>query len=314
MSDRILVTPRSLTDQRPEAFALLAPLREHGYNVVFGPSGRLPEESELCELVDGCVGYLAGIESISAAVLERAGALRVIARNGTGVDNVDLVAAAQRGIAIERAPGANAQGVAELALALMFSGLRHLTASHEALREGRWVRFLGREAAGRTLGLVGFGEVGRRLARIASGIGMRVLYNDLTPVADGSGQVSAIFVPLVYLLGESDVVSLHLPALPGGRVLLGSGELELLRPGAVVVNTSRASLVDEAAMVGSLEDGTVSAYCTDVFSEEPPRAGPLRDHPRSVLSAHLGGFTQESVARASQLAVEGLLRVLEPEG
>ncbi|HVT68907.1 MAG TPA: NAD(P)-dependent oxidoreductase, partial [Trebonia sp.] len=253
MTGRILVTPRSLTEPGAAAAAVLQPLRDRGFELVFGPPGRVPTEAELAELLPGCEGYLAGVETISADVLRHAGALRVIARNGAGVDNVDLAAARRQNIAVERAPGANAQAVAELALALMLCGLRQIPASHTALREGRWVRVLGREAAGLTLGIVGFGAVGRRLAAATAGLRMRVRYHDVAPVEVAGLSPVPGPADLTALLAGSDVVSLHVPATSDGRPLLGAREIAGLRPGAVVVNTARASLVDEPAMAAALD-------------------------------------------------------------
>ncbi|HLI39850.1 MAG TPA: NAD(P)-dependent oxidoreductase [Streptosporangiaceae bacterium] len=314
MTGRILITPRSLTEPGAAAAAVLQPLLDRGFELVFGPAGRLPTEPELTALLPGCTGYLAGVETISADVLRRAGSLRVIARNGAGVDNVDLATARRQGIAVERAVGANAQGVAELALALMLCGLRQIPASHTALREGRWVRLLGREADGLDLGIVGFGAVGRRLAAVTSGLRMRVRYHDVAAVDVAGISPPPKAASLATLLAESDVVSLHLPATAGGRPLLGPRELAALRPGAVIVNTSRASLVDEAAMVAALDAGHVGAFCTDVFADEPPRPGALLAHPRAVLSAHIGGYTSESSARAAGEAVRSLLAVLGGDG
>lgn len=310
MTGRILITPRSLTEPGAAAASLLQPLRDRGFELVFSPPGRLPTEPELAELLPGCDGYLAGVETISADVLRCAATLRVIARNGAGVDNVDLAAAQRQGIAVERAAGANAQGVAELALALMLCGLRQIPASHMALREGGWVRALGREAAGLSLGIVGFGAIGRRFAAVTTGLRMRIRYYDVASVDVAGISPAPETADLAPLLAQSDVVSLHVPATPEGSPLLGAAQIAALRPGAVVVNTARASLVDEAAMVAALDEGHVSAYCTDVFADEPPRPSALLSHSRAVLSAHIGGYTKESSARAAGEAVERLLSVL----
>jgi phosphoglycerate dehydrogenase-like enzyme len=309
VSGRILITPRSLTEAGGSA-AVLRPLRDAGFELVFSSPGRLPSGTELGELLPGCDGYLAGVETISADVLRHADALKVIARNGAGVDNVDLAVARGLGIAVERAAGANAQGVAELALALMLCGLRQIPASHTALRGGQWARSMGREATGRSLGIVGFGAVGRRFAAVAAGLRMRVRYHDLAP-GDTAGLTPAPeFTDLDTLLAASDVVSLHAPGTPDGGPLLNAARIGALRPGAVIVNTARSSLVDEAAMLNALETGQAGAYCTDVFADEPPRPSALLAHPRAVLSAHIGGYTEESSARAATQAVQRLLAVL----
>ncbi|MFL4910641.1 phosphoglycerate dehydrogenase [Streptomyces sp. MMS24-I2-30] len=309
MNGRILITPRSLTEAGATA-DVLRPLHNAGYDLVFSAPGRLPSGEELARLLPGCDGYLAGVEKISADVLNHADTLKVIARNGAGTDNVDLDAARGRGIAVERAAGANAQGVAELALALMLCGLRQIPASHTALRHGMWARSLGREATGRNLGIVGFGAIGRRLAAASVGLRMTVRYSDLAPVYTTGMDPAPEYTDLDSLVAASDVISLHVPATPDGRPLLDVDRIAALPQGAVVINTARATLVDEAAMLDALENGQVGAYCTDVFADEPPRPSDLLAHPRTVLSAHIGGYTEESSTRAAAEAVHRLLAVL----
>jgi phosphoglycerate dehydrogenase-like enzyme len=300
---RILVTPRSLTGG---GSPVLAPLSDAGHDIVLGPAGRMPTEAELLELVPGCAGWLAGVEPIGAAVLDAASDLRVISRNGVGVDGIDLEAARARGIEVLRAPGANANGVAELALALILGALRSIPAAVAAMRAGRWERELGAEAAGRTLGVVGAGAIGRRVVALAEGIGMQTVATDPFPPTDPPTRM----VELGELLEVADVVTLHAPAQPGERPLLGDDELRRLRRGAVLVNTARAALVDDDAVLAALESGRLRAYATDAFDTEPPPPSPLLRHPRVLATPHVGGYTAESVERAASTAVAHLLDVL----
>ena len=155
---RILITPRSLTETGLDNVPELKPLRVSGYQLVAAPAGRLPTEEELLDLVPGCVGWLAGVEHIGARVLEAAKDLRIISRNGTGTDAIDLKAAERAGVRVERAAGANAEGVAELTLALALSALRHIPRSAAALRSGSWRRWQGRELPDCAVGVVGLGD------------------------------------------------------------------------------------------------------------------------------------------------------------
>ena len=172
---RILVTPRSLTETGLDNVPELKPLRASGYQLIAAPAGRLPTEDELLELVPGCVGWLAGVEHIGARVLEVAGNLRVISRNGAGTDAIDMKAAERAGVRVERAAGANAQGVAELTLALALSALRHIPWSAAALRTGGWRRWQGRELQDCIVGVVGLGAIGRRVAGLFGSLGSRVI-------------------------------------------------------------------------------------------------------------------------------------------
>jgi D-3-phosphoglycerate dehydrogenase / 2-oxoglutarate reductase len=307
---RILVTPRSLTETGLDNVPELELLRASGYQMVAAPTGRLPTEEELLDLVSGCVGWLAGVERISARVLEAAKDLRVISRNGTGTDAIDLEAAERAGIRVERAAGANAQGVAELALALALSALRHVPWSVAALRAGDWRRWQGQELQDCIVGVVGLGAIGRRVAGLFDSLGSRVVAHD--PFAPAEQIERIRLVDLDELLTSSDVVSLHAPPPADGRPLLDAGRMTVIARGAVLVNTARSALVDDDAVLAALEDGTLSAYAVDAFDFEPPELTPLLQHERVLATPHIGGYTTGSVRRATALAVENLLAVLGP--
>jgi D-3-phosphoglycerate dehydrogenase len=307
---RILVTPRSLTEAGLDTVPELKPLRASGYQLVAGPAGRVPTEEELLELVPGCVGWLAGIERIGARVLEAAEDLRVISRNGTGTDAIDLVAAERAGVRVERAAGANAQGVAELALALALSALRHVPWSAAALRTGGWRRWQGQELQDCTVGVVGLGAIGRRVAGLFDSLGSRIVGYD--PFASAEQVAPIRLVDLDELLASSDIVSLHAPPPADGRPLLDAARLDVIARGAVLVNTARSSLVDDDAVLAALEDGTLSAYAVDAFDSEPPEVTALLQHERVLATPHIGGYTTGSVRRATTVAVENLLALLGP--
>ncbi|MEU4569582.1 NAD(P)-dependent oxidoreductase [Micromonospora sp. NPDC023956] len=303
---RILVTPRSMST--PDSPAV-ARLRAAGFTVVTPTPGRQPTGADLAATVPGVVGWVAGVERIGADVLAHADALKVISRNGAGRDAIDATAADAAGVQVLTARGANAQGVAELALALALTGLRGLPEASAALRAGHWRRSTGREAAGRTLGVVGFGAIGRRLAQLAQGLGMLVVAHD--PYVTDGGDVPLL--PLAELLSRSEVVSLHVPPSPDGP-LLGAAELALLRDDVVLLNTARSTLVDEVALLARLESGQIALYSVDAFDREPPEPSALLAHPRVVPTPHLGAATVESVRRASDAAVDNLLATLATLG
>lgn len=307
---RILVTPRSLTEKGLDSVLELKPLRASGYQLVAAPAGRVPTEDELLDLVPGCVGWLAGVEHIGAPVLEAAKDLRVISRNGTGTDAIDLEAAERAGVRVERAAGANAQGVAELTLALALSALRHIPWSSAALRDGNWRRWQGHELQDCTIGVVGLGAIGRRVAGLFDSLGSRVLACD--PFASAEQVAPIRLVDLTELLAASDVVSLHAPPPPDGRPLLDAARVAAIAHGAVLVNTARSALVDDDAVLAALDDGTLSAYAVDAFDSEPPELTALLQHERVLATPHIGGYTTGSVRLATTLAVENLLAVLGP--
>jgi D-3-phosphoglycerate dehydrogenase len=276
--------------------------------------GQIPDEGTLLAALPGCVGWLAGVEPVSEAVIAAADRLRVISRNGTGVDNLPLEALERRQISVFRAEGTNARGVAELALGMTFAGLRHIVRTHEGMRDGRWPRHMGREIAGARVAVIGLGAIGATYAGMCLDLGARVSGHD--PFAPVDRVVHPAFrrVSLDAALAGSEVVSLHAPLPAEGRPLLGAAQIATLSLGATVVNTARAGLVDEAAVLEALDDGRIGTYATDVFDSEPPRPSGLTAHPGVILTSHIGGFTDASVERCTLRAVENLLQALDATG
>ena len=306
---RILVTPRSVTSEGHPALERLA---RAGFEIVMPPAGKMPAASDLKQLLPGCVGWLAGVEPITDDVLSAASDLRVISRNGTGVDAIDLESARRRGIEIRRADGANARGVAELAIGMILALARSLPFSDAAIKAGGWSRRKGFELEGKTLGLVGYGKIGRIVAALARGLGMQVVVHD--PFAEQSDQ--SLDAPLVHLVkldevfALSHVITLHCPPPADGRPLVDARRLGLAKPGVVIVNTARHELVDIPALVAAIERGHVAGAALDVFDAEPPVERSHRASDRILATPHIGGFTDESVDRAVDVAVTNLLDAL----
>jgi D-3-phosphoglycerate dehydrogenase / 2-oxoglutarate reductase len=309
MSKRILITPRSLTEHHSPD---LQALENAGYELVYARPGKTPTEEELLELVPDCVGWLAGVEPISERVLRAASNLKVISRNGTGVDNIPVNLAQELGIKILRAEAANARGVAELAICLVLAALRHLPTLHWALKEGQWKLVRGSEICGRLFGLVGCGAIGKTVARLALGLDARVAAFDLYPDHSFKPGEDFRWMPLEEVLANADILSLHCPPLPAGRPLIDRKAIGRLKDGCCLVNTARGTLIDESAVLEALDSGKLSAYATDVFQSEPPdpASGLLRHH-RVIVSPHIGAYTEESSRRATRKAVENLLSAFD---
>jgi len=301
---RVLITPRSLTKSGHPA---LARLEEAGCELVFSTPGVQPDEDELLRLAPGCVGYLAGVEKISARVIDAATDLKVIARNGVGVDNIDLEAARRAGVEIVRAAGANARGVAELTIALMLALARDVAFSDAHLKRADWQRRRGIELCGRTLGLVGCGQIGQQVAALALALGMKVIAYDPSPQESFRPRGEFRYACLEEVFSASHVVSFHCPPPPDGKPLVTRESLATMRRGVYLINTARAGLLDEEVLLEGLNDGHVTGLALDVFAAEPPGENPLVQHDRVVATPHLGGYTDESIARAVEVAVQGIL-------
>lgn len=304
MGARVLVTPRSLTATGLERRTELQPLTRAGYELVPGPRGRVPSIDDLVRLPRDVVGWLAGVERIGAAELDLFPGLRVISRNGVGTDAIDLEETARRGIEVHVARGTNSRGVAELALALILAGLRGIVPSHEALRGGEWRRGAGRELPDTTVGVVGYGAIGRLLAELLLALGARVLVHDPW-VRDIDERVEVL--ELDALIERADAITLHAPADPADPPLIDRDRFGRMRAGTVLVNTARWSLVDPDAALHALDAGVLRAYAVDAFAEEPPRFHPILAHPGTILTPHLGAYTEASIRRAVDSAVTALV-------
>ena len=276
-------------------------LRASGLPVRFAEADRPLDEEELVELVRGCWGLIVGVDPVTAAVLD-AGPLRVVVRFGSGTDNVDLEAAGRRGVRVAATPGANARSVAELTIGLLLALARHLVVHDREIRSGSWSRHTGIELAGRRLGVVGYGAVGRQVAGIAGALGMEVVATD-PAVRDAE-------VPLVDLetmLASSDAVTLHVPLADDTRAMIGATQLDGMRPQALLVNTSRGGLVDEQALAQALAAGRLGGAAFDTFEREPPEASPLLALDNFIASPHAGAATMEAARRTGVAAVRELL-------
>lgn len=305
---KVLVTPRSVTSGGHPS---LETLRVAGCEVVFCTPGKQPDEDELGALLPGCIGYLAGVEPVTARVLEAAPELRIISRNGTGVDNIDLDAAKVRGVIVLRAEGANARGVAELAIGQLFALARSICASDDALKRGAWARETqGVELEGRTLGLVGCGRVGKLVAQMALALGMHVVARDPHLDEDLSRAPRFRYAPLKDVFLSADFLSLHCPPSADGHPWIDAAALAQLKHGVFLINTARYDVFDAELVLQALESGQIAGLALDVFDAEPPTDERLMRHPRVIATPHIGGFTRESIDRAMSVAVENLIGAL----
>jgi len=256
------------------------------------------------------------VAELDCDVIERAENLNVIAKHGSGLDNVDIEVASDHGIAVCNTPGVNSRSVAEHAIALQFGVQRNLAAADRHVRDGGWDRsaYTGHELLGDTLGLVGFGAIAQETATIAQGIGQDVVVYDPYVSADdvpaGIDQVD----DLTELFARSDTVSIHVPLVDGTRHAVSTPQFEALGDGGVLINTSRGGIVDEAALFEALDSDLIAAAGLDNFEQEPPEADdPLLDRDDVLLTPHVGGVTYNALARMSRAAAANIRTVYEGE-
>ncbi|NLK87640.1 MAG: phosphoglycerate dehydrogenase [Clostridiaceae bacterium] len=311
MKMKILITPKSFRNYKHKAYPLL---EEKGYEIIENDFGRTMTENEIVRLAgEGVEGIIIGVDPLPANVLEQLRDLRAISKYGVGMDNIDLSRAAELGIKVKNAVGTNSVSVAELAVALMFTMSRKIPVHSAAVKAGGWDRSIGFELTGKKLGLVGGGQIGREVAKRARGLGMDVTIYD--PYFSEEDFLVRYQVgktdKLEELLSQSDIISLHLPATSETRQMINSATLDLMKPNAVLINTSRGELVDEEALYEALSSGRIAGAAQDVFSSEPPaKDEKLLQLDNFILTPHLGAFTGEAVEKMALVSTNNLLEML----
>jgi glyoxylate reductase len=281
---------------------------------------RPPERGELLEAVRGANGILStATEKVDGEVMDAAGDdLRVVANMAVGYDNIDVGAAKERGVVVTNTPGVLDETTADVAFMLMLAAARRLGEGERLLRSGKWEwwgpkQLRGLDVWGKKLGIVGLGRIGRAVARRAKGFGMEILYHNRSRKEDAEKDLGARYLELQELLGESDFVSIHTPLTDETRHLIGAKELERMKPGAVLVNTSRGPVVDEGALADALENGGIFAAGLDVYEEEPKVHPKLLELENVVLAPHIGSASIETRDKMATLAAENLAAVLSGE-
>ena len=279
-------------------------LRASGFAFEVNQSGkRLSQEQVIAALHDSD-GVVAGLEPYDAHVLQALPRLKCISRCGVGVDNVDLKQAKERGISVLNTPQVVVQPVAELTLALIFDVLRRVTAHTELMRRGSWERLSGFQLAGKTVGVIGLGRIGRRVAELLTRLEARVIGYDIAPDQAWAKTVGVKLEALDEVLSHSDIVTLHVAG--SSEVLLDRRAISTMKQGAFVINTARGPLVDEAALVEALQQGRLAGAGLDVYAQEPYH-GPLCGLPNVVLTPHCATLTAESRLAMEVEAVSNII-------
>ena len=304
MAHRILICD-------PLAEAGLQILRDAGVELRELQADERPRLAELLGDFDAIV-VRSGTQ-VTAELLAAGEKLRVVARAGIGVDNVDVAAATERGVLVVNAPTANLISATEHTLGLMLALARNIPAATASVRAGEWdrKRFQGHELQGKTLGVVGLGRIGQAVAARARAFDMKVLAHDPYLDAAVGRRLDIEMLPLEELLSRADVVTLHLPLSDGTRNLIDADRLARMKPGALLVNCARGGVVDDAALLEALEEGRLAGAALDVFAQEPPADLALAAHPRVVATPHIGAQTREAQERVATQTAHMLLAALD---
>ena len=304
---KVLTTPRSYGKTDPELFAML---ERAGLEVVRNETGGILDREAMKRMLADCDGVIVGVDPLDAEVIAAAPKLKAIAKYGVGVDNIDLAAARARGIRVSRTVGANSDAVADYAMALMLAVARRTVPIDTRCRQGDWKKLATRDVSGATLGLLGLGAIGKKVARRARGFDMKVLAQD--PFWDGAyaAEHHITAATVREICARADFISLHLPLTPETRNCIGAAELALMKPDAVLINTARGGLVDEAALLDVLEAGRIWGAGIDAFAQEPPTDPRWFKLENVVLGSHCAASTTGAARNMGRMATENLIRDL----
>jgi D-3-phosphoglycerate dehydrogenase len=279
---------------------------------VFNDSGAILKGQALIDFVAPHEAAIVGLETIDDALMAALPKLRILSKYGVGLDNIDLEAAARRGLKVASQPGVNRRSVAELAISYMICGLRGVMVSFDEIRRGVWRQYAGRQLSNATVGLIGFGHVGTEAAGLLRAFGSRVLAHDIRDIAAPAARLDVQPVDLTSLFEKSDVVSLHVPLTARTANMLDEFAFAAMKPGVVIVNVARGGLIDEAALDRALRSGQVAAACLDVFAREPPEDSELFSRPGFLGTAHIGGSAEEAILAMGRAALHGLSAAGDP--
>ncbi len=307
MNKKILVTPRTFGKADPVPMQML---KEAGCEVISNPYGRLLTEEEISELIQDVDGIIVGLDPLNASVLSKAERLKAISKYGVGVNNIDLEYATERGIIVANTPGANSLAVAELAIGLMFAVSRRICVSDRNIRQGKWQQYPGLQIKGKTIGLIGTGQIGRHTGELARGLGMEVICFDLYPNEEWAESIDAKYVTLQEIITDADFISIHVPLTDDTYHLISSKELDQMKPSAAIINTARGGIIDEQALYEALKDGKIAGAGLDVFETEPLTDSKLLELDNVVLTSHIGAHTREATENMGRLAAANLLTIL----
>ena len=276
-------------------------------------SRALADEELLSRIADADIVLNIRVTSVfSRNVMKNCPRLKLISIYGVGYDNIDMQAASELNITITNTPGYSAVAVSEMSLSLMLAVARRIVQNDRNIRAGRWARGYSSQLYGKTLGVIGTGNVGQRMIQLGKAVGMNVIAWTLNPSSERAAQYGVEFVTLDELMRDSDVVSIHVLGVPQAYNLIGKRELMLMKPTAILINTARGSIVNEQALVEALRNGVIAGAGLDVFADEPlPLDHPLRSIENVVLSPHTASMVPEATLAGLAMAVDNVANFLQ---
>lgn len=303
--DRVAVTSRSFS-KNP---ILRAELLERYENVTFNDEGLSLSGEALVDFLGGHSKAITALEKLDKSVIARLSDLRVLSKYGVGIDMIDVPALKKRGIGFGWTKGVNRRSVSELTLSFLISLLHHVPVAQRDVQDGFWRQHIGATLTGKTVGIIGCGNVGKDLIRLLQPFGCRILIHDLIQMSDFAGAFDCTETDLQTLLATADAVTLHLPLDETTRGLIGDREIAQMKPGAVIINTARGGIIDESSLLAALNRDHLVGVALDVFAIEPPETDTtmaLINHPKALITPHIGGSAAEAILAMGRAAIQGL--------
>lgn len=307
MKEKILTTPRSYGKNMPELFEQL---EAAGYEVIKNPTGGIIEKETMKELVKDVSGIIVGVDPLDAEVLACAPKLRAIAKYGVGVDNIDLDYCKEHGIKVSRTVGANSEAVADYAMTLIMAVARKAVMIDRKCRAKDWGKISTRDVSGATLGLFGLGAIGKHVAKRAQGFGMKVLAYDPFWPEEYAKANDITQADAETIFKNADFISLHLPLMDSTKNFVGEKEIAMMKKDAVIINTARGGLIDEAALLAALKEGRIYGAGIDAFAQEPPEDPAWFELDNVVIGSHCAASTTGATQNMGRMATENVLKDL----
>ena len=307
MKEKILTTPRSYGKNMPQLFEQL---ENAGYEVVRNTTGGILEKEQMKELIADCAGIIVGVDPLDAEVLACAPKLRAIAKYGVGVDNIDLTYCKAHGVKVSRTVGANSEAVADYAMTLMMAVARKAVMIDRRCRKLDWGKISTRDVSHATLGLFGLGAIGKHVAKRAQGFGMKVLAYDPYWPEEYATENNIERADAETIFRTADFISLHLPLMDSTRNFVGEKEIAMMKKDAILINTARGGLIDEAALLKALKEERIYGAGIDAFAHEPPEDPAWFELDNVVLGSHCAASTRGATENMGTMATENLIRDL----
>jgi len=309
MAKKIVITPRGFAKCGLDNADII---RNAGFELVYNDTGLAYTKEQFYEITADAAGVVVGVELVDKAYIDAHPKLEAVVKFGVGTDNIDLNYCKEKGIFVGRTVGSNARSVAETAISFVIADSKNLYESIDNTRSGGWAKMTGYEVGGKTIGIIGFGAIGKEVCKMAWGLGMKVLAFDVAPISEDFAKQFDVKVTTVdEILATADFVSLHIPLLDSTKNFIGTKEFAKMKKNAVLINTARGGIVNEAELYTALKDKTIRAAYFDVFSVEPPaKDEPLMTLPNFYLTPHIASRSAEAEKNTADMSTRIIIDAL----